>query len=71
MSQAVKKVATNLPAALLSEAMKVSGLNQTQALIAGLHELVAERRRRELLALGGNLKVAVDTNRTRERRRVD
>ena len=46
-----KKVATNIPVELLKEATDLTGLNQTQALIAGLKELIAERKREKLLGL--------------------
>ena len=42
---ALKKVATNLPEDLLSEAVKATGLNQTQTIIEALKELVARERR--------------------------
>lgn len=65
-----KKVATNLPESLLKEATALTGLNQTQALIAGLRELIAERKREELLSLRGALHIRADTGRTRQRRRL-
>jgi|GEM_PF-2131097 len=66
----IKKVATNIPAALLAEATERTGLNQTQALIAGLRELIAEQKRRRILDLRGKLLIRVDTARTRQRRRI-
>jgi hypothetical protein len=67
---AKKKVATNIPEELLEEAAELTGLNQTQALIAGLKVLIAEHKRRRLLDLRGKLHFEVDTGRTRARRRM-
>ena len=64
-----KKVATNIPVELLQEATELTGLNQTQALIAGLRELIAEHRRSALLRLKGKLDVRVDLDTSRQRRR--
>lgn len=64
-----KKVASNIPVALLEEATELTGLNQTQALIAGLRELIAEQRRQQLLNLKGKVLIDFDPVRTRERRR--
>lgn len=66
---AMKKVATNIPIELLKEASELAGLNQTQTLIAGLRELIAERKRNQLLNLKGTLKVRYDPKQSRERRR--
>jgi hypothetical protein len=66
----IKKVATNIPEDLLREATTLTGLNQTQALIAGLRELIAEHRRQELLDLEGKVEVDFDLKRSRQRRRV-
>jgi hypothetical protein len=64
-----KKVATNLPEDLLREATRLTGLNQTQTLVAGLRELVAEQRRQRILGLKGRLRIQVDTDLTRQRSR--
>ena len=66
---ATKKVATNIPVDLLEEASELTGLNQTQALIAGLRQLIAEQKRQRLLGLKGKLHVDFDPVRTRQRRR--
>ena len=66
---AIKKIATNIPRNLIKEATQVTGLNQTQTLIAGLRELIASKKRHRLLELRGKLHIAVDTDRTRRRRR--
>ena len=51
-----KKVATNLPEDLLKEAVALSGLTQTGALIAGLKELIAKKHREEFLSMAGTMK---------------
>jgi hypothetical protein len=63
-----KKVATNIPERLLREATELTGLNQTQTLIAGLRELIAERKRSRLLELKGRISVELDVDRVRQRR---
>jgi hypothetical protein len=65
-----KKVATNIPEELLEEATSLTGLNQTQALIAGLKELIAEEKRRRLLDLRGKLHFDLDTSTSRARRKT-
>jgi hypothetical protein len=52
----IKKVATNIPEALLKEAVSLSGLTQTGALIEGLKELILKKRREEFLSLAGSMK---------------
>jgi len=54
----LKKVATNIPEDLLKEAVALSGLTQTGALIEGLKELIAKKHREEFLSLAGTLKFA-------------
>jgi hypothetical protein len=70
MTTKTKKVATNIPEPLLTEATALTGLNQTQALIAGLRELIAERKRHRLLALEGTLHVRFNARASRQRRRM-
>ena len=62
-----KKIATNIPEDLIKEAQKLTGLNQTQALVEGLKELICQRKRQALLKLRGKIHIQVNTNRTRER----
>ena len=64
----LKKIATNIPSELLEEAAQLTGLNQTQTLVEGLKELIAQRKRGALLALHGKLHVQVNTHKTRQRR---
>ena len=66
----IRKIATNIPRDLLAEATKLSGLNQTQAIIAGLRELVAKQKRQVLYDLRGKIHISVDTNRSRHRKRT-
>ena len=65
----VRKIATNIPAALLDEAVQVTGLNQTQTLVEGLKELIAKRKKLELLGMRGKIHIEVDTDKTRKRNR--
>lgn len=67
MSIPLKKIATNIPEGLLREAQKLTGFNQTQTLIEGLKELIAQRKRQAMLALKGKIHIKVDTNKTRKR----
>lgn len=65
-----KKIATNIPTELLMEAVQLTGLNQTQVIIAGLEELVAREKRRALLALQGDVEVSLDLDKARDRKKV-
>lgn len=65
-----KKVATNIPKKLLMDAVRMTGLNQTQAIIAGLHELIAKKRRDDLLSLKGKVHLSLDLEKSRERKKV-
>ncbi len=67
---AMKKVATNIPASLLQEASALSGLNQTQTLIAGLRELIAERKRNELISMRGKFHFKFEPKKSRQRQRL-
>ncbi len=66
----VRKIATNIPEELLQEATDLTGMNQTQTLVAGLKELIARRKREALLSLQGKLHIKLQLDRTRERRKV-
>jgi hypothetical protein len=65
----IKKIATNIPEDLIDEATELTGLNQTQALIEGLRQLIARRKRQDLLTSKGKIPIQVDTNQTRKRSR--
>jgi hypothetical protein len=68
MNSKTKKVATNLPASLLYEAIDLTGLNQTTALIEGLKELIKREKLRKLIALEGKMKIEFNVKQSRERR---
>lgn len=65
-----RKIATNIPNELLREAVRLTGLNQTQTLIEGLKELIAQKKRIALLALKGKLHFSINTSKTRQRRTI-
>lgn len=62
-----RKIATNIPDDLLSEATKLSGLNQTSAIIEGLKELIRTHKVRKLIALKGKLQVDYNPKFSRQR----
>ena len=62
-----KKIATNLPKQVLSEATRLSGLNQTAAIVEGLEELIKREKLKRLVALEGRIHLRYDTNRIRNR----
>ena len=64
-----KKISTSVPEELLSQACKVSNLNQTDALVEGLRQLIRSHERRKILKLRG--KIHFDNAKpTRERVRL-
>lgn len=66
----LKKLSTSVPADLLSEAVEITGLNQTQALTQGLKELIKARKRMAFIALKGKIHVDLDVSKIRERRKT-
>jgi hypothetical protein len=62
----LKKISTSLPETLLKEACLLSSLNQTEALIQGLQELVRKEKRERLISLKGKLKISLDLDRERD-----
>jgi hypothetical protein len=52
---AKKKISTSIPEALLDEACRVSKLNQTDALIEGLKQLIRSIARKRALSLRGEI----------------
>jgi hypothetical protein len=66
----LKKISTSIPEKLLEEACLLSGLNQTEALIQGLHELVRKEKRERLISMKGKLKISLNLDRQRERSRL-
>ncbi len=67
----VRKIATNIPSELLDEAVQLTGLNQTQTLVEGLKELIAKKKRLDLLAMSGKIPIQIDTRKTRKRFRSE
>lgn len=66
----VKKISTNIPEELLKKACSLTNLNQTEALIAGLKELIAQHDREAILDLKGKIKVDFDLDEIRQRIRL-
>jgi hypothetical protein len=66
----VKKISTNIPEELLIKACNLTNLNQTEALIAGLKELIAQHDREALVDLKGRIKIDLDLDEIRQRFRL-
>lgn len=64
-----KKISSILPADLLSEAIDLTQLNQTDTLVLALGELIRTYKRRSIVDLKGKLKIDFDVERDRERGR--
>lgn len=64
-----KKISTILPSDLLSEATKLTRLNQTDTLALALSELIRSFKRRSIADFKGKLKIDFDVDKDRERRR--
>jgi hypothetical protein len=64
----LKKIATNIPQELLEEAIQLTGMNQTQTLIEGLKELIAQKKRRELLSMKGQIHITANLAKSRQRK---
>lgn len=62
-----KKIATNVPSDVLAEATKLSGLNQTAAIVEGLRELIRREKVKRLVSLRGKLSFRYDVNVSRGR----
>jgi len=62
-----RKIATNIPSELLEEAVALSGLNQTAAIIEGLKELIRKERRKLFLNLEGKVAINYDVKKSRSR----
>jgi hypothetical protein len=65
-----KKISTNIPADLLREACRLTDLNQTEALIAGLRELILQHQRSSIVDLKGKIKIDLDLDKVRQRVRL-
>ncbi len=66
----LKKISTNIPEDLLIKACSISSLNQTEALIAGLTELIARHERSEVIKLRGKIKINYNPEQARQRVRL-
>ncbi|MCI5064584.1 hypothetical protein MRY87_02540 [bacterium] len=66
----LKKISTNIPEQLLKEACELTNLNQTEVLIAGLRELIAQHQRESIIDLKGKIKVDIDLDAIRQRVRL-
>ena len=67
MDRKLKKISSNIPADLLEKACSLTDLNQTEALIAGLQELIAQHQRKELVKLRGTMAVKFNPDAARKR----
>ena len=70
MASKLKKISTNIPERLLKKACSVTNLNQTEALIAGLRELIAQQDRKVIVALKGKVKIDINLDEVRQRVRL-
>jgi len=66
----VKKISTNIPEELLIKACNLTNLNQTDALIAGLRELIAQHDREAIVDLKGKIKIDLNLDEIRQRFRL-
>ena len=70
MAKKLKKISTNIPEGLLKTACRCTNLNQTEALIAGLRELIAQHERKALTELKGKVAIDLDLDQLRQRIRL-
>ena len=70
MTKTLKKISTNIPERLLKQACSLTNLNQTEALIAGLKELIAAHERKAIVRLRGKIHIDLDVDKTRQRVRL-
>ncbi len=66
----LKKISAFLPKELIQKATKLTDLNQTDALIAGLNELIAKYKRKKALNALGKVHIDLDLDVVRDRRRL-
>jgi len=64
-----RRITANLPEDLLDEAMSVTGKGITGTLVEGLDRLRRSAAYEKALALKGRLRLDIDLERSRERRR--
>ncbi len=66
----LKKISTNIPAQLLKKACSLTSLNQTEALIAGLKELIAQHERAAIVDMKGKVNIDLELDDIRQRVRL-
>jgi hypothetical protein len=66
----LKKISTNIPEDLLRKACNLTNLNQTEALIAGLKELIAQQEREAIVDLKGKVRIDMKLDEVRQRVRL-
>lgn len=64
-----KKISSILPAEILSEAVRLTGVNQTDAIVMALKELIRSYKRTSILDLKGRIKINFNADIDRERKR--
>jgi hypothetical protein len=64
-----RRVTANLPARLLDDAMEATGHGITDTIIRGLELIRRSRAHEKAMALRGKVKLVVDVDASRERRR--
>ena len=64
-----RRITASLPAQLLEEAMEVTGKGITETLVEGLRLVRRARAYEEAMALRGKVKLSIDLDASRERRR--
>ena len=65
----VRRITANLPGELLDDAMRVTGKGITDTLVEGLVRVRRSRSFRRAIALKGKIRLDVDLEASRERRR--
>jgi hypothetical protein len=66
---ATRRITANLPGDLLDEAMRTTGRGITETLVEGLERVRRAHAYRKAMALKGRVRVTVDLEASRERRR--
>ncbi len=64
-----RRITANLPVDLLEDAMQVTGKGITETLVEGLQRVRRSRAFRRAMALKGKIRLDVDLEASRERRR--
>jgi hypothetical protein len=65
----LRRVTANLPGELLVEAMRVTGKGITETLVEGLRRVRRARAYQKAMALRGKVRLEIDLEESRERRR--